>query len=146
MSGCIIVCLKRGHIYFTRINYVHLLFYFQFHAAFFLQVSERQFEKFLKEFPDPVTGQPLYLTMLEEVVASEADNLNLSCDKLFTYDERLYYELVSYPQELIPLCDMVVNRVVDELFPDRDPDAARIQVPCLWLCFVCKPNEVLSNI
>eukprot|EP00457_Paulinella_chromatophora_P001662 gb/GEZN01001664.1/.p1 GENE.gb/GEZN01001664.1/~~gb/GEZN01001664.1/.p1 ORF type:complete len:830 (-),score=115.11 gb/GEZN01001664.1/:311-2800(-) len=94
-----------------------------------VKVSDASFEKFLREFKDTATDQPLYINMLDEVVQSQVDNLNLNCDNLFSFDDRLYHELVSYPQELIPLFDLVVNRLVSEMYPSRDAEGApRIQV------------------
>ncbi|KAF7494597.1 DNA replication licensing factor MCM4 [Sarcoptes scabiei] len=40
--------------------------------------------------------------------------LNVNCQHLLKYDENLYRQLVSYPQEVIPTFDMALNEIVNE--------------------------------
>lgn len=43
--------------------------------------------------------------------------LNVNCQHLETFDGSLYKQLVSYPQEIIPVFDMCVNEMFYEKYP-----------------------------
>jgi DNA replication licensing factor MCM4 len=54
-------------------------------------------------------------------------NMNLDCAKVKSYQptERLYYQLVRYPQEVIPLMDHVLTDIFIEKFPDSGLDESQ---------------------
>ena len=51
--------------------------------------------------------------------------MNLDCSHIKRYDPTLYKQFVNYPQEIIPLFDVVVGKMVDN---EDDEDASPIQV------------------
>ncbi|XP_043263384.1 DNA replication licensing factor MCM4 [Colletes gigas] len=91
---------------------------------------KEQFKSFLKQFIDPeaendelpeniILSEPLYLQKLEEIQTLEEPYLNVNCAHVKVFDEHLYQQLISYPQEVIPTLDMAAN----ELFFDKFPAA-----------------------
>mgnify|MGYP004579566173 CR=1 FL=1 len=62
-------------------------------------------------------SEPLYLQKLEEIHTLEEPYLNVNCAHVKTFDEVLYQQLVSYPQEVIPTLDMAANELFFEKFP-----------------------------
>lgn len=49
---------------------------------------------------------------LDEIIQTGASNLNIDCKHLrqFRRTQRMYTQLLRYPQEIIPLMDLVVNQ------------------------------------
>lgn len=94
-----------------------------------IQQSESAFQSFYEGFLD-TEGQPLYPRILDEAVAQGIYNINLNCRNLHDFAPHLYKELVTYPQELIPLFDLVINQYKANIEPDMmdDMDNERIQV------------------
>ena len=74
--------------------------------------------------------EPLYPRLLRQLYEDEVRNLNLDAQNLSAYGPTvtLKHQLIQYPQEVIPLMDMVVNDYFAELFPDVDVSADPIQV------------------
>lgn len=62
-------------------------------------------------------SEPLYMQKLEEIHTLEEPFLNINCAHLKTFDENLYRQLISYPQEVIPTFDMAVNEMFFERYP-----------------------------
>ncbi|XP_018334310.1 DNA replication licensing factor MCM4 [Agrilus planipennis] len=62
-------------------------------------------------------NEPLYLQKLEEIHTLEEPFLNVNCLHIETFDANLYRQLISYPQEVIPVFDMIVNEMFYERFP-----------------------------
>lgn len=56
--------------------------------------------------------------------------MNLDCINLLAYHEtrQLYRQLVNFPQEIIPLMDMVANEYFTELFPGIEISSDPIQI------------------
>ena len=44
--------------------------------------------------------------------------LNLNCAHLQKFDEDMYRQLISYPQEVIPTMDSAVNEIFFSLYPE----------------------------
>ncbi|XP_054016104.1 DNA replication licensing factor MCM4 [Hylaeus anthracinus] len=89
---------------------------------------KEQFKSFFERFIDPEAendelseninlSEPLYLQKLEEIHTLEEPYLNVNCAHVKTYDEHLYQQLVSYPQEVIPTLDMAANELFFEKYP-----------------------------
>ncbi len=51
---------------------------------------------------------------------TEITNFNLDCQNLYEFERlhTLYYKLINYPQEVIPIFDMVVHDLFRALFPE----------------------------
>lgn len=69
-----------------------------------VEKSQAAFAKFIREFQDS-EGQAHYARMVEEAVATGVSNINLNTQNLHSFDSELYNQLVSYPEDLIPLFD-----------------------------------------
>ncbi|KOX68806.1 DNA replication licensing factor MCM4 [Melipona quadrifasciata] len=89
---------------------------------------KEQFKLFFQHFINPDAendelpenmnlSEPLYLQKLEEIHTLEEPYLNVNCAHVKTFDEILYQQLVSYPQEVIPTLDMATNELFFEKFP-----------------------------
>lgn len=48
--------------------------------------------------------------------------MNINCDHLKSYNEELYRQLISYPQEVVPTFDMAVNDLFLSTYPDAQID------------------------
>jgi DNA replication licensing factor MCM4 len=74
--------------------------------------------------------EPLYPRLMRQLYEDEIRNLNLDAQNLAAYGPTvtLKHQLIQYPQEVIPLMDMVVNDFFSELYPDVDVAADPIQV------------------
>jgi len=88
----------------------------------------QRFSAFFESFLDPVTGNPLYPSVLEEVVLSGNWSLNLNAKHLFEFEPDLYRDLIFFPGELIPLFDAHVHNVAKERFPELESAMRRIQI------------------
>ena len=87
-----------------------------------------KFKNFILRYIDPEAEQdeieegmnlnePLYLQKLEEVNSLEEPFLNVNCSHLRMFDQQLYNQLISYPQEVIPAFDMATNEIFFEKYP-----------------------------
>jgi len=82
--------------------------------------SMRRLKRFFVDYIDMESGEKLYPRLIEEIVQADVYNLNVDCLHLHEYDSALYAELVRYPQELIPLMDLVVHELIDATYPDME--------------------------
>ncbi|XP_017777636.1 PREDICTED: DNA replication licensing factor MCM4 [Nicrophorus vespilloides] len=93
-----------------------------------VEQCKEKFKQFILRYIDPnaeedeVTegmnvNEPLYLQKMEEIHTLEEPFLNVNCSHLETFDERLYRQLICYPQEVIPTFDMTVNEMFYERYP-----------------------------
>lgn len=80
------------------------------------------------------SDRPLYLSKLEDILQQTApSSLDIDAMHLFHHNEasqRLYYQLVHYPMELIPLMDLVVQREARRL-AQADEDDVAAHVPLI---------------
>jgi hypothetical protein len=74
--------------------------------------------------------QPYYMRLLAEIRDSQTFNINIDCQNLynFTPTRRLYQQLVRYPQEIVPIMDLVVHQEYTTLFGQDALQNTRIQV------------------
>ncbi|CAG0884263.1 unnamed protein product [Darwinula stevensoni] len=63
------------------------------------------------------SSEPLYLQKLAEIQVLEEPFMNVNCAHVQHFDETLYRQLVSYPQEVIPVFDMAINEMFFEKYP-----------------------------
>ncbi len=80
----------------------------------------RSFRQFLNEYKEPNSDTPYYLRCLIELHQDRRYNLNIDCAHLYSFEEtkELYNLLVRYPQEIIPIMDLIVNEEIDKLIED----------------------------
>ena len=71
-----------------------------------------------------------YLRLLHEIEESQVFNLNIDCQDLFCFEptRKLYLQLIRYPQEMIPIMDLVVDQVFKRQFGEGSLHDHRIQV------------------
>lgn len=86
---------------------------------------ERATQKVKKFFSNFKTkdGEFIYLELLQDKVESEEWNLNIDCENVQSFDEELYRQLVRYPQELIPIFDLVINELLAERHGEQLDDS-----------------------
>ncbi|XP_973671.2 DNA replication licensing factor MCM4 [Tribolium castaneum] len=89
---------------------------------------KEKFKQFVLRFIDPNAeedertddmnvNEPLYFQKLDEINTLEEPFLNVNCSHIETFDANLYRQLVSYPQEVIPIFDMMINEMFYERYP-----------------------------
>ena len=64
---------------------------------------------------DGARGAPKYPDVILDVIRRGEHSVDLDCADLHSYDEELYSQLISYPQEIVPLFDIVVNDIAATL-------------------------------
>ena len=64
--------------------------------------------------------EPFYHRLLTQLRDAQIFSMNLDAKKLFAYQpaRRLYYQLIRYPQEIVPLMDHGLTEIFLEKFPD----------------------------
>ena len=95
-----------------------------------VQETQERFRRFIEHFELPERpGVSHYDRKLREIMEKENYQLDLDCKHLDAYDPHLYKLLVSYPQEIIPLMDVVANEhFVERVLPEHEETFTRIQV------------------
>ena len=58
-----------------------------------------------------------------QILAADEDNFSVDCAELALFCEALYNNLVTYPREVIPILDDVVNSIARELRAQAAADA-----------------------
>ena len=82
------------------------------------------FRSFIHTFKDPnspsssSSNTPLYLSLLRRLTIIDGTCLNIDCGHLLSFDKTFYEQLVSYPQEIIPLMDSVVSEASESILLD----------------------------
>mmetsp|Transcript_7204 Transcript_7204/g.13466 ORF Transcript_7204/g.13466 Transcript_7204/m.13466 type:complete len:919 (-) Transcript_7204:135-2891(-) len=74
--------------------------------------ASARFKRFLHHFEKPGAAPdaaPFYRALLQEIVETQLIAFNLDCRNLADFDPELYNQLVQYPQEVIPILDIVIN-------------------------------------
>ena len=95
--------------------------------------TQQRFRRFIENFELPDSADSYYDERMREIYEKEHTHLDLDCQHVHEYDEFLYKQLIHYPQEIIPLFDVVANEyflenVVAPEDMDEDTPAARIIV------------------
>ena len=57
-----------------------------------------------------------YLDKLNQCLESSNNSLLIDGDHIFQFEKFLYYQLINFPGEIIPLFDKVTNQIVEEKF------------------------------
>jgi len=86
--------------------------------------TQNRIYEFFKHFrlsESSAGDEPFYLDYLEQLIAAQEDFVNLDFKHLQSFDEGLYKQVVSYPSEVVPMVDMVLGKLIEELFPDAGP-------------------------
>ncbi|KAL1922773.1 uncharacterized protein VTP21DRAFT_9149 [Calcarisporiella thermophila] len=78
-----------------------------------------------------VDREPFYPKLLNQIREAEVNNLNLDCRNLLAYSrtEKLYHQLLRYPQEIIPLMDYTLGSLFLEMFgSDAEDQSEKLKV------------------
>lgn len=67
----------------------------------------------------------LYMMKLKEIYDTEVFSINIDGQHVHQFDETLYEQLVSFPTEIIPMMDKVVNDVFTEWVSNQFPNQER---------------------
>ena len=105
-----------------------------------------RFKRFIRHFVDEDSGsEPLYTQKIDEIVFTGANNLNIDCNHLvqFRPTRRTYDQLIKYPQEIIPLLDLVVNQERAER--RRVRNVQRRRNLCAYACWLPVKSGSLLN-
>lgn len=97
-----------------------------------VEKSTEAFKDFWENFKD-IEGNVFYDRVLREAIASHVTNINLNGENIYQHNPRLYADLITYPEDLIPLFDWVVNvyrkGILDSTGEGEEDDPSdRIQV------------------
>jgi len=77
---------------------------------------------------DDLLADSFYIKAMRLCHEKDNTNLDVDCSHLESYDPWLYERLVMYPQELIPLFDVVANKIYeDQVLPDEEKENFRNQ-------------------
>ncbi|CAI2161913.1 8691_t:CDS:10 [Funneliformis geosporum] len=99
------------------------------------------FKKFLKEFKLadrklrdglPVLesdNKSFYIDYLENIEKTEVFKFNLDTQNLLAFEDtyKLYYQIIRYPQEIIPILDYVLAQIYAELYKKEPTEDLRVR-------------------
>lgn len=83
-----------------------------------VQTAERQIRKFLMEFED-TNGRLKFPDLIDEAVEGELWTINLDAMNIHDFDTDLYTQMITYPQTMIPIFDVVVDAYAQENHADK---------------------------
>ncbi|GBC08729.1 hypothetical protein RclHR1_08340015 [Rhizophagus clarus] len=93
----------------------------------------KSFKKFLKEFKlsdqNHRSDEPFYIEYLKTIEKTEEFKFNLDTQHLLAFEDthKLYYQIVRYPQEIIPILDYVVAQMYTELHEKEPKEDLRVR-------------------
>lgn len=92
-----------------------------------------RFKQFLTNYTldkdkDNISAVPFYMGQLKQIIETEVFVLNLDCRHLLEFDSNLHFQFISFPSEMIPYFDAVVNQMYKELNQDENDNGNIIQV------------------
>eukprot|EP00041_Stephanoeca_diplocostata_P025419 m.664642 g.664642 ORF g.664642 m.664642 type:complete len:842 (-) comp22746_c0_seq2:152-2677(-) len=71
--------------------------------------TKQKFKSFITNFMHDGDDKPKYERMIEQLVDTKKMHLNVDCKDLAEYDDDLFRQLLRYPQETIPIFDLVAH-------------------------------------
>ncbi|WPK24118.1 hypothetical protein PUMCH_001376 [Australozyma saopauloensis] len=95
----------------------------------FLMLFKMKYRKNMDGLPvEPEDLQLYYVAQLNAMKDLGTTNLNLDAANLLAYGatKKLYYQLINYPQEVIPIMDQTVKDCLVSLFADQEPAPSSI--------------------
>jgi len=76
-----------------------------------------QIKNFLQDFY--LNEEQYYMQLLHEALVSQSSFINLNVQHLLEYSKELYYNLKTYPQEVVVTFDQVINEIANEHFQEE---------------------------
>lgn len=112
-----------------------------------------KYRSFITNFavPDPKNNnqmQNIYLLQIREIKITEQYILNLDGAHINSYDRSLYLQLINYPNEMIPIMDIVTNHLYSELNfqnTEQKPHSNLIQVRIFNLLTTSRIRDLGPN-
>jgi DNA replication licensing factor MCM4 len=112
-----------------------------------------KYRSFITNFavPDPKNNdqmQNIYLLQIREIKITEQYILNLDGSHINTFDRSLYLQLINYPNEMIPIMDIVTNQIYSELNfqnSEQKPHSNLIQVRIFNLLTTSRIRDLGPN-
>jgi DNA replication licensing factor MCM4 len=105
-----------------------------------------KFKQFLNEYKlSYTTGERYYLKMLQEIKNTKVYILNIDSEHINKYDEMLYWQLINFPTEMIPMMDSTVTEVYKDLIKQKykDADKEEFQVSIrVRICNLTKKSRI----
>jgi hypothetical protein len=108
-----------------------------------------KFRNFLNEFKlgesKEMAGERYYLKMLQEIKNTKVYILNIDSEHINKYDEMLYWQMINFPTEMIPMMDSTVTEVYKELiklkYKDLEKDDFQTNIR-VRICNLTKKSRI----
>ena len=111
-----------------------------------LQEVMTKFRNFMNEFKlGDGAGERYYLKMLQEIKNTKVYILNIDSEHINKYDEMLYWQMINFPPEMIPMMDSTVTEVYKDLiklkFKDVEKDEFQVNIR-VRICNLTKKSRI----
>ena len=111
-----------------------------------LQEVMTKFRNFMNEFKlGDGAGERYYLKMLQEIKNTKVYILNIDSEHINKYDEMLYWQMINFPTEMIPMMDSTVTEVYKDLiklkFKDVEKDEFQVNIR-VRICNLTKKSRI----
>jgi DNA replication licensing factor MCM4 len=87
-------------------------------ARQFIRASKSFFSGFRDELQD-AEDPPYYVQVLEQALTMQEEFVNVDCLHVKNFDPDMYSKLVAFPQETIPMLDISLMQVKEQMFPGQ---------------------------
>ena len=105
-----------------------------------------KFKQFLNEFKlSTLSGERYYLKMLQEIKNTKVYILNIDSEHINKFDEMLYWQMINFPTEMIPMMDSTVTEVYKDLINQRYKDANKEELQVnirVRICNLTKKSRI----
>ena len=105
-----------------------------------------KFKQFLNEFKlSTLSNERYYLKMLQEIKNTKVYILNIDSEHINKFDEMLYWQLINFPTEMIPMMDSTVTEVYRDLINQRYKDANKEELQInirVRICNLTKKSRI----
>eukprot|EP00741_Cyanophora_paradoxa_P009453 tig00000144_g9157.t1 len=80
---------------------------------------------FFKTAADSDSDEPALARLLQNMRETNIFGVNIDCKQIYDFDKQLYTDLIAYPQEIIPLMDLVLSKAYVDYFENIESDAEK---------------------
>ena len=105
-----------------------------------------KFKQFLNEFKlSTLSSERYYLKMLQEIKNTKVYILNIDSEHINKFDEMLYWQMINFPTEMIPMMDSTVTEVYKDLISQRYKDANKEELQVnirVRICNLTKKSRI----
>ena len=105
-----------------------------------------KFKQFLNEFKlSTLSSERYYLKMLQEIKNTKVYILNIDSEHINKFDEMLYWQMINFPTEMIPMMDSTVTEVYKDLINQRYKDANKEELQVnirVRICNLTKKSRI----